>query len=100
MHRVGRTGRFGTHGVAIAFVAPAELQRLRGFLQDVAGGQVRAADIDVEIDVLILCTVHADAPPISSPIAWLVAAVSATAITVFLTRTGLLAPRFLVTPDP
>ena len=41
MHRVGRTGRFGTHGTAIAFVTPAELQQLRGFLQDVAGGQVR-----------------------------------------------------------
>jgi superfamily II DNA/RNA helicase len=40
MHRVGRTGRFGTHGIAIAFVTPAELQQLRGFLQDVAGGQV------------------------------------------------------------
>ena len=40
MHRVGRTGRFGTHGVAVTFVSPPELQRLRGFLQDVAGGQV------------------------------------------------------------
>ncbi len=40
MHRVGRTGRFGTHGVAIALATPPELQRLRGFLQDVAGGQV------------------------------------------------------------
>lgn len=40
MHRVGRTGRFGTHGVAIAFVTSSELQRLHGFLQDVAGGQI------------------------------------------------------------
>lgn len=44
MHRVGRTGRFGTHGTAIAFVTPAELRQLRGFLQDVAGGQVRPAE--------------------------------------------------------
>ncbi len=44
MHRVGRTGRFGTHGVAVAFVTAVELEQLRGFLQDVAGGQVRCSE--------------------------------------------------------
>ena len=40
-HRVGRTGRFGTHGVAVTFVTPAELPALRRLLAGVPGAQVR-----------------------------------------------------------
>jgi len=38
-HRVGRTGRFGTAGVAVAFVTAAELPALRRLLADVPGAQ-------------------------------------------------------------
>ena len=41
MHRVGRTGRYGTRGVAVTFVTPAELERLRADLETVSGGRVR-----------------------------------------------------------
>ncbi len=41
MHRVGRTGRYGTRGVAVTFVTPAELARLTADLEAVAGGRVR-----------------------------------------------------------
>ena len=42
MHRVGRAGRFGTRGVAVTLLeSEAELEQLRGYLQDIAGGEVR-----------------------------------------------------------
>ena len=41
MHRVGRTGRYGTRGVAITFLTSAELARLQEQLQDVPGAQAR-----------------------------------------------------------
>lgn len=40
MHRVGRTGRYGTRGIAVTFANSTELARLREDLQDIAGGQV------------------------------------------------------------
>ena len=40
-HRVGRTGRFGTRGVAVTFVTAAELPALRRLLAGVPGAQVR-----------------------------------------------------------
>jgi len=43
-HRVGRTGRYGTRGVAVTFVTPAELARLTADLEAVAGGRVRITD--------------------------------------------------------
>ena len=43
-HRVGRTGRYGTRGVAVTFVTPAELTRLTADLEAVAGGRVRSTD--------------------------------------------------------
>ena len=41
-HRVGRTGRFGTRGVAVTFTTAAELPALRRLLAGVPGAQVRA----------------------------------------------------------
>lgn len=41
MHRVGRTGRYGTRGIAVTFLTPQELARLRDDLQDIAGVQAR-----------------------------------------------------------
>lgn len=38
VHRVGRTGRFGTRGVAVSYVTRQELQLLQGYLQEVSGG--------------------------------------------------------------
>jgi superfamily II DNA/RNA helicase len=38
VHRVGRTGRFGSRGVAVALLSGAELATLRGYLADVRGG--------------------------------------------------------------
>jgi len=43
VHRVGRTGRFGTSGVAVALVTPDELATLRGYLAEVVGGECVAA---------------------------------------------------------
>lgn len=43
MHRVGRTGRFGTHGVAVTFTSTPELACLRDFIADAAGSQVMYA---------------------------------------------------------
>jgi len=40
-HRVGRTGRFGTAGIAVAFVTAAELPALRRLLAVVPGAQAR-----------------------------------------------------------
>ena len=40
MHRVGRTGRFGSYGIAVTFVSAVELKLLQGYLHDIAGGQV------------------------------------------------------------
>ena len=40
MHRVGRTGRFGTHGLAVTFLTSGELRKLCGFLHEVSGGEV------------------------------------------------------------
>lgn len=39
VHRVGRTGRFGSRGVAVALLNAAELDKLRGYLADVRGGE-------------------------------------------------------------
>lgn len=41
MHRVGRAGRFGTSGLAVAFVTQAELPRLLGFAAEARGSPVR-----------------------------------------------------------
>ena len=41
VHRVGRTGRYGTRGIAVTFLTPQELARLRDDLQDIAGVQAR-----------------------------------------------------------
>ena len=41
MHRIGRTGRFGTSGIAVSLVTPAELETLRGYLADGHGGQLQ-----------------------------------------------------------
>ncbi len=51
VHRIGRTGRAGKKGIAITFVAPAEL---RGFGQMIRGinAQVRKADSPKAQDVL------------------------------------------------
>ena len=38
VHRVGRTGRFGTRGVAVALVAEPELDALRGYLAERRAG--------------------------------------------------------------
>jgi ATP-dependent RNA helicase DDX20 len=38
VHRVGRTGRFGSRGVAVSILSPRELQRLQEQLADVKGG--------------------------------------------------------------
>lgn len=38
VHRVGRTGRFGSRGIAIALVSQAELVKLQQHLLDVKGG--------------------------------------------------------------
>jgi superfamily II DNA/RNA helicase len=38
MHRVGRTGRFGTSGVAVSLVAPRELAQLQGIVARAKGG--------------------------------------------------------------
>jgi superfamily II DNA/RNA helicase len=42
VHRVGRTGRFGTRGVSVAFVTPGELARLQGLVAEARGGGRRA----------------------------------------------------------
>lgn len=39
VHRVGRTGRFGSRGVAVAFVTERELALLQQYLRDVRGGK-------------------------------------------------------------
>jgi len=38
VHRVGRTGRFGSRGIAVALVSQAELVKLQQHLLDVKGG--------------------------------------------------------------
>jgi len=38
VHRVGRTGRFGTRGVAVAFVTEGELEQLQGLLVEARCG--------------------------------------------------------------
>ena len=40
MHRIGRTGRFGTSGVAIAVLTASELERLRADLSEERGGVI------------------------------------------------------------
>ena len=39
VHRVGRTGRFGSRGIAVAFVDGDELKVLQGYLKEVSGGK-------------------------------------------------------------
>lgn len=39
VHRVGRTGRFGTRGVSVAFVTSAELGRLQELVAEARGGE-------------------------------------------------------------
>lgn len=39
VHRVGRTGRFGSRGVAVALVSQQELGKLQRYLADVKGGE-------------------------------------------------------------
>jgi hypothetical protein len=39
VHRVGRTGRFGSRGIAVALVAQQELRKLQQYLSDVKGGE-------------------------------------------------------------
>jgi superfamily II DNA/RNA helicase len=46
VHRVGRTGRFGSRGVAVALLSGAELATLRGYLTDVRGGKHDKCDIE------------------------------------------------------
>lgn len=53
MHRVGRTGRFGTHGVAVTVASSAELIRLHEFIADAAGSQVRCCQPH---RVIVLCS--------------------------------------------
>lgn len=38
VHRVGRTGRFGSRGIAVALVTQQELNKLQQYLADVKGG--------------------------------------------------------------
>lgn len=38
VHRVGRTGRFGTRGVSVAFATAAELERLKGYVAEARAG--------------------------------------------------------------
>ena len=42
MHRVGRTGRFGTRGLAVTFTTEAELQQLTDYVKDASGAEVTA----------------------------------------------------------
>ena len=37
MHRVGRTGRFGSHGVAVTFLHQPDLDTIRTWLEDTGG---------------------------------------------------------------
>lgn len=39
VHRVGRTGRFGSRGIAVALVSQQELCKLQQYLSDVKGGK-------------------------------------------------------------
>jgi hypothetical protein len=39
VHRVGRTGRFGSRGIAVALVSQQELRKLQRYLADVKGGE-------------------------------------------------------------
>ena len=41
VHRVGRTGRFGTRGLSVSYVSQAELEVLRGYLLEASGGAGR-----------------------------------------------------------
>ena len=81
MHRVGRTGRYGTRGVAVTFVTPAELARLTADLEGVAGGRVRCfvrprlgvkpggiAAVSRDGDVIMLTTVLSFT---THPVEWL-----------------------------
>ena len=43
VHRVGRTGRFGTRGVSVAFVTRAELRQLKALVAEARGGEQRGA---------------------------------------------------------
>jgi len=40
MHRIGRTGRFGTYGIAVAVLTASELEGLRGELRGERGGNI------------------------------------------------------------
>ena len=38
LHRVGRTGRFGSLGVSVSYVTSEELEELRGYLKEAQAG--------------------------------------------------------------
>ena len=42
MHRVGRTGRFGSRGLAVTFTTEAELQQLTDYVRAASGAEVTA----------------------------------------------------------
>ena len=41
MHRIGRTGRFGTYGLAVAVLTSSELEELQGSLTAERGGEIK-----------------------------------------------------------
>ena len=51
IHRIGRTGRAGKHGVAITFITPSEFRRL-GFIKQVAKTDIRRESIPNISDVI------------------------------------------------
>lgn len=52
MHRVGRTGRFGTHGIAVTLIQSEELDTLQQWLRDISGGTL-LRDIYLNLQVWV-----------------------------------------------